>query len=239
MLAFSQFQFAGAWGASRYRILFEGPVGRAWFLGERFMRQTLGYPAQEIPSPPPLDMRSTESLTSQEVSDLMQGVDAVLFHKEGKYTTYLHTYLMPPLTGVHTPMRRAADIPSSSRTRAINIPSTSRASTSRGKTRGMPFTWQCAGWPDPPTELTGWRYGTPYQISLEPPLPDHRYVSAPDSALPPRGYVEGLLEAMASLEGMVLRRETMLYAYDISVTPLQPGPPGPSRVAGRGISIRG
>lgn len=146
---------------------------------------------------------------------------------------------MPPLTGVHTPMRRAADIPSSSRTRAINIPSTSRASTSRGRTRGMPFTWQCAGWPDPPTELTGWRYGTPYQISLEPPLPDHRYVSAPDSALPPRGYVEGLLEAMALLEGMVLRRETMLYAYDISVTPLQPGPPGPSRVAGRGISIHG
>ncbi|XP_028115128.1 uncharacterized protein LOC114313012 isoform X2 [Camellia sinensis] len=39
-----RFQFAGGWGSSRYRILFEGPVSRAWFLGERFLRQTMGFP---------------------------------------------------------------------------------------------------------------------------------------------------------------------------------------------------
>ncbi|GMP41590.1 hypothetical protein CsSME_00011636 [Camellia sinensis var. sinensis] len=147
----------------------------------------------------------------------------------GEYTTYLHTYLMPPLTGVRAPMRRAADIPSSSHARATDIPSTSRASTSR----------------DPPTELTCWWYGTPYQIPLEPSFPDHRYVRAFDSASPSTGYVEGLLEAMASLEFLVLRRETMLHSHGISVlssflvTPLQPRPPGPSRVAGRRIPTRG
>lgn len=44
MPEFARFHFARAWGASRYRLVLEGPVGRAWFLGERFMRQTLGLP---------------------------------------------------------------------------------------------------------------------------------------------------------------------------------------------------
>ncbi|GMQ08916.1 hypothetical protein CsSME_00052452 [Camellia sinensis var. sinensis] len=34
----TRFQYTGGWAASRYRILFEGPAGRDWFLGERFMR---------------------------------------------------------------------------------------------------------------------------------------------------------------------------------------------------------
>ncbi|GMP41824.1 hypothetical protein CsSME_00011790 [Camellia sinensis var. sinensis] len=150
--------------------------------------------------------------------------------KEGEYVTYLHTYLMPPLTGVRTPMRRVADMRSSSHTRAAKIPSTSKASTTR----------------DPPTDLTDWQYGTPYQILLEPPLPDHRYVSVDTPFLtPPRGYVQGLLEVMASLEFLVLRREMILHSYDIPVlssllvTPVQPEPSKPSRVAGRGISARG
>ncbi|XP_028066578.1 protein MAIN-LIKE 2-like [Camellia sinensis] len=83
---------------------------QSWFLGDCFIRQTMGNPAQEIPSPPPLDMRSTESLTPREVDDIMLGVDAVLFLKEGEYATYRHTYLMPPLIGVRTLTRRAADM---------------------------------------------------------------------------------------------------------------------------------
>ncbi|XP_028052376.1 uncharacterized protein LOC114256875 [Camellia sinensis] len=220
MPGYSRFQFAGAWGASRYRVLFEGPVGRAWFLGDHFMRQTMGNPTQEIPSAPPLDMRSTESLTPREVNDLMLGVDADLFLEEGEYAIYRHTYLMPPLIGVRTPTRKAADMPSSNRARATDIPSTSRASKSRGRARGMPSTCQYAGWPVLPTELMGWQYGSSYPIPLEPPLPDHRYVSDPDSPPPPREYTEGLLEVVASLESMVLRRETLLYASGISVTPL-------------------
>ncbi|GMQ06338.1 hypothetical protein CsSME_00050969 [Camellia sinensis var. sinensis] len=113
-------------------------------------------------------------LISVPADDLMQGADAVLFLEEGEYTTYRHIYLMPPLTGVRTPTRRAADVLSSSHARAVDIPSTSRARTSRDRARGMPSTCQYAGWPVLPTELTGWQYGTSYPIPLEPSLPEHR-----------------------------------------------------------------
>ncbi|GMP48769.1 hypothetical protein CsSME_00016010 [Camellia sinensis var. sinensis] len=37
---------------------------------------------------------------------------------------------------------------------------------------------------------------------------------------PPREYTEGLLGVVASLESMVLRRETLLFASGVSVPPL-------------------
>lgn len=70
-------------------------------------------------------------------------------------------------------------------------------------------------------------------------MPSHRYVRTPDSPPPSIGYVEGLLEVMASFEGMILRRETMLSSHDIQVTPLQTGPSEPSPAAGREIQARG
>ncbi|GMP80448.1 hypothetical protein CsSME_00035543 [Camellia sinensis var. sinensis] len=70
-------------------------------------------------------------------------------------------------------------------------------------------------------------------------MPDHRYVSDPDSPPPPREYIEGLLGVVASLEGMVLRRETMLCASGVQVPPLRTGQSRPSRVARRGVSARG
>ncbi|GMP80647.1 hypothetical protein CsSME_00035667 [Camellia sinensis var. sinensis] len=155
----TRFQFSGGWAASRYRILFEGPIGRAWFLGDRFMRQTMGYPEQSVPATPPDDMQSAEGLTPQDVNSAILGTDVLLHLEEGEYATYRHTYLMPPLTGVRTPMRRSAGMPSSSRARAADIPSTSRAGTSRGGAGlvpPIPLTYYHAGWPDIPTELTGW-----------------------------------------------------------------------------------
>ncbi|KAI8009968.1 Protein MAIN-LIKE 2, partial [Camellia lanceoleosa] len=111
---------------------------------------------------------------------------------------------------------RVADVPSTSRARAANAFSTSRARVPRGEARGMPPTRQSVGWLDLPTELTGWRYfGVPYQIPLKPPLPDHRYVRTPDSPPPSIEYVEGLLEVLASFEGMILRRDTMLSFHGI------------------------
>ena len=110
----TRFQFARGWAASRYRILFEGPADRAWFLGDRFMRQTMGFPEQSVPAAPPDDMRSTERLTPQEVDSAMLGTDVFLHLEEGEYATYRHTYLMPPLTGVYTPTRRSVGMPSSS-----------------------------------------------------------------------------------------------------------------------------
>ncbi|XP_028088116.1 uncharacterized protein LOC114288723 [Camellia sinensis] len=181
------------------------------------MRQTMGNPDQGIPSAPPEDMQFTERLTPREVEELMLGTVAVLLLEEGDYATYRHTYLMPPLTGVYTPMRRDAGMPSSSQVRAADTPSTSRAGTSRSGAREIPLTYQYAGWPDLPAELTGWRYRASYPIPLEPPLPDHRYVSDPNSPLPPRGYNEGLLGVVASLERMVLQRETQLFIIGVSV----------------------
>ena len=111
-----RFQFAGGWASSRYRILFEGPVGRAWFLGERFLRQTMGFPEPSVPSAPPDNMRLADRLTPQGVIDARLGIDALLYLEDGEYATYRHTYLMPPLTGVCTPSRRSTGMPSSSRT---------------------------------------------------------------------------------------------------------------------------
>ena len=107
------------------------------------MRQTMGYPEQSVPAAPSVDMRSTEGLTPQDVESAMLGTDVLLHLEEGEYATYRHTYLMPPLTGIRIPTRRSTGMPSSSRTRARDIPSTSRAGTSRGGTGLVP--------PIPPT----------------------------------------------------------------------------------------
>ncbi|XP_028082984.1 bone sialoprotein 2-like [Camellia sinensis] len=118
----------------------------------------------------------------------MLGNDAMLFLEEGEYGTYHHTYLMPPLTGIRTPTRRAAGASLSSRVRATDMPSTSRAGTSRSG--------------------------------------------------PPIEYCDGFLGVVASLESMVLRRETQLFIADVSMPPLQAGPSRPSRRVGRGDSCR-
>ncbi|XP_028070117.1 splicing factor 3B subunit 4-like [Camellia sinensis] len=127
---------------------------------------------------------------------------------------------MPPLTGARIPMMRPTGMSSSgqARARAADAPSASGAGASRGGGRPVPPvtpTYPHPGWPDMPFELTGWRFGTPYPIPLEPPLPDHRYVRDPDSPPPPVEYVDEILGVMASLEGMVLRRETHLSAMGV------------------------
>ncbi|XP_028108485.1 1-aminocyclopropane-1-carboxylate synthase-like [Camellia sinensis] len=142
MLGNPRFLFARAWGTSRYRVLLEGLVGRAWFLGERFMRQMMGNSDQDMPSLPPPKMWSAGDLTPRKTEDLMLGIDAVLFLEEGDYATYRHTYLMPPLSGVRIPRRRAADMASSSRARAGGIPSTNGAGSSRDGTGWIPLTCQ-------------------------------------------------------------------------------------------------
>ncbi|KAI7981944.1 Protein MAIN-LIKE 1, partial [Camellia lanceoleosa] len=210
-------EFAGRRGASQYRILFEGPVGRAWFLGERFLRQVWGYISQAPPSAPPVEMRIADRFSSRDVVNAMLGIDALLYLEEGDYATYHHIYLMPPLTGVRTPAMRSAGMPSSSQAlaRAANAPSTSRAGTSGGRHGFIPPTpptYHHPGWPDMATELMGWQYGTtsPIPIPIEPPVPGHRYVRDPESPPPPVEYMDQVLEMVASLEGMVLRREAQL-----------------------------
>ncbi|GMP48083.1 hypothetical protein CsSME_00015565 [Camellia sinensis var. sinensis] len=95
-----QGQYKVAWGISCYRILLEGPVCRAWFLGEGVVHQTMGLPAPMIPMTPPESMRLADSLSAQEVIQFMVGLEADYFRVEGDYTVFIQIYLMPPLTGV-------------------------------------------------------------------------------------------------------------------------------------------
>ncbi|GMP51706.1 hypothetical protein CsSME_00017837 [Camellia sinensis var. sinensis] len=210
-------QYTGGSDISQYRVLLEGPVGRAWFLGERFLRQVWGYLSQDPPAVPPVSMRTADRLSYSEVVGAMLGSDALLYLEEGDYATYRHIYLMPPLTGARTPMTRPAGVSSSgqARARAADAPSTSRAGTSRGGGRPVPpipSTYPHPGWPDMPTELMARQYGaiSPTPIPLEPPMPSDRYAIDPDSPLPPRGYMEEVVGLVATLEGMVLRREAQL-----------------------------
>ncbi|GMP46439.1 hypothetical protein CsSME_00014599 [Camellia sinensis var. sinensis] len=165
--------------------------------------------------------------------------------EQGEYVTYRYTYLTPSLTGVHFPMRRPAGMPSSGRARAADVPSTRRAGTSRGGgglVPSIPPTHHHPGWPDMPTELTGLRFGTPYSILIEPPMFDHRYVRDPDSPPPPVEYIDEMLELMAALEGMVLRKEAQLSIIGVQMPPIcQPriGPSRPSRGAGPSRPSRG
>ncbi|KAF5933151.1 hypothetical protein HYC85_029322 [Camellia sinensis] len=257
-----RFQYPGGVSTSQYRTLLEGPVGRAWFLGERFLRQVWGYLSQDPPAAPPVSMRTADRFSFQEIVGATLGSDALLHLEEGDYATYRHIYLMPPLTGARTPMTRPAGMSSSgqARARAADAPSTSGAGTSRGGGRPVPPTYPHPGWPDVPTELMGWQYGStsPVPIPLEPPMPGHRYVIDPDSppvrstALhspfrcldtpsfaddlssclqPPREYTEEMVGLVATLEGMVLRREAQMSIMGVQSQARPPGPPwgaGPS-----------
>ncbi|KAI8021479.1 Protein MAIN-LIKE 2, partial [Camellia lanceoleosa] len=167
-------------------------------------------------------MRTADRLSAQEVISAMQGTDALLYLMERDYATYRRIYLMPPLTGVRAPPRRPTDVPSSSRAGATDIPSSSRASASRGRGSSIPpippsLHHHHPGWPAMLTELTSWRFGTPYQVPLEPPLPDHRYVREPDSLLPPAEYTEELLGMLATFEGMILRREAQMAIMGVQI----------------------
>ncbi|KAL7248863.1 hypothetical protein ACSBR1_011112 [Camellia fascicularis] len=91
-------RYAGAEETARFRILLEGPVCRAWYLGERFLRQTLGLPEQIVPDPPPVHMRDIERFTLEQMTDYTIGWDAEGFRGEGDYTEYVQTYIMQPLS---------------------------------------------------------------------------------------------------------------------------------------------
>ncbi|GMP94247.1 hypothetical protein CsSME_00043772 [Camellia sinensis var. sinensis] len=243
-------QYTEASGISRYRVLLEGPVGRVWFLGERFLRQVRGYLSQDVPAVPPASMRTADRLSYSEVVGAMLGSDALLYVAEGDYATYRHIYLMPPLTEARIPMMRPAGMSSSdqAQARATDIPSSSRAGTSRGGSRPFPPTPSIhphLEWPDMPTELMAWQYGasSPTPIPLEPPMPSDRYAIDPDSPPPSRGYIEEVVGLVATLEGMVLRREAQLSVAGIQMPSWsgqpQARPPGPHWGAGPSEPFQG
>ncbi|XP_028089092.1 uncharacterized protein LOC114289545 [Camellia sinensis] len=144
-------RFAGADETSRFRILLEGPVCRAWYLGERFLRQTLRLPEQIVPVHPPEDMRETERLTKEQMADYTIGWKATRFRGIGDYREYVQTYLMRPLSGG----RRAEGVrpvAPAARTGVGAGAGASRRARVRG--RGRVQGGRGTGWPVLPTSLT-------------------------------------------------------------------------------------
>lgn len=101
--------------ATRKRILLEGPFCRQWYLGERVVRQSLGYKSFRVPKPIPHSMLSTNTLTVEDLGKWTQGEDATVFLEEtGDYSEYRALRLMPALGvgGVQRdlPRRRRAGV---------------------------------------------------------------------------------------------------------------------------------
>ena len=153
----------------------EGPVCRAWYLGERFLRQTLGLPEQIVPGPPPAHMRHTERFSLAHLREYTAGWGAERHRGEGDYVEYVRTYIMRPLSSGRRAERERPVAPAAGA-------GASRRARLRG--RGGVQRRRGIGWPALPTLLT-YRGpgGATYQIPFTPPPTDHELVGVPD--LPP------------------------------------------------------
>ncbi|XP_028058829.1 uncharacterized protein LOC114262654 [Camellia sinensis] len=165
-------RFAGAEGTARFRILLEGPVCRAWYLGERFLRQTLGLLEQIVSGPPPTHMRDIERCTAEEMADYTISWDAKGFKGEGDYAEYVRTYIMQPLNGGRRAERERPTAPVVGAGAGAGTSRTARVCGRSGARRGRGVSW-----PALPTMMTcRGRGGTTYQISIAPPPADHELV---------------------------------------------------------------
>ncbi|GMP54999.1 hypothetical protein CsSME_00019959 [Camellia sinensis var. sinensis] len=154
-------RFAGAEETARFRILLEGPVCRAWYLGERFLRQTLGLPEQRVPGPSPTHMSDTERFTAEEMADYTVSWDAEGFRGEGDYRENVHTYIMRPLSGGRRAERGGPAAPVAGAGAGAGTSRTARVRGRSGARRGR------GG-------------GATYQIPFAPPPADHELVSFHD-----------------------------------------------------------
>mgnify|MGYP003702750715 CR=1 FL=1 len=140
-------RFAGADETSRFRILLEGPVCRAWYLGERFLRQTLGLPEQIVPVHPPADLRETEGLTTEQMDDFTISWEEARFRGTGDYREYVQTYLMRPLSGGRRAEGARPVVPAAG-------PEVGASRRARVRGRGGVQGGRGTGWPALPAVLT-------------------------------------------------------------------------------------
>ncbi|XP_058195415.1 uncharacterized protein LOC131311843 [Rhododendron vialii] len=84
--------------ATGRRILLEGPFCRQWYLGERAVRQSLGYDVFRVPKSIPFSMLNMRILTVEDLEKWTEGEDAATFLEEsGEYEEYMVQRLMPIL----------------------------------------------------------------------------------------------------------------------------------------------
>ncbi|GMP69061.1 hypothetical protein CsSME_00028457 [Camellia sinensis var. sinensis] len=134
-----------------------------------------------IPMAPPESMRSTKSLSVEEVIQFMVGLDVDFFRVGDDYTDFILTHLMPPLTGV--PGDEEAGAP------AARVTHGRRASRVGRR----------ADWLELPTTLTCWRHTRKaYQISIELAAAGHELVGVRGStSIPPMPTVPAGAAALA------------------------------------------
>ncbi|KAL7184930.1 hypothetical protein ACSBR2_026973 [Camellia fascicularis] len=223
-------RFAGADETSRFRILLEGLVCRAWYLGERFLRQTLGLPEQIVPVHPPEHMRETERFTTEQMADYMLGWEADGFRGEGDYSEYVRTFIMRPLSSGRRAERGRPVAPAAGAGAGAGAGASRRA---RVRGRGGVQRGRGTGWPALPMTMTyRGQGGATYQIPFAPPPADHELVDVRD--LPPASseYTRQSLELNASMLGMLQRTFDLLALYSIpppfQIPPVGGAPAGPS-----------
>ncbi|KAF5932183.1 hypothetical protein HYC85_028354 [Camellia sinensis] len=233
-------RFAGAEETSRFWILLEGLVCRAWYLGERFLRQTLGIPEQIVPVHPLADMRETERLTTEQMADYTFGWEATRFRGISDYREYLQTYLMRPLSGGRRAEGARPMVPAAGAGAGAGAGASRRARV-QGK-GGAQGGWG-TGWPVLPAALTfRGQGGATYQVPFAPPPADHEFVGVPD--LPPASseYTRQSLEMNASMMGMLQRTFDLLALYSIPppfLIPVAGGAPAGLSVPARGRDEKG
>ncbi|GMP73311.1 hypothetical protein CsSME_00031100 [Camellia sinensis var. sinensis] len=158
---------------------------------------TVGLPDLIIPMPLLESIRLVDSLSIDAVTQFMVGLDANYFRAEGDYATFIQTHLMPPLIGTR----------GGERTRALTAREVRRAT--RAHTRRSPSAEQSNCWPVFPTTLTCWRHTRMgNQIPIKLAEAGHELVEASIE------YTGSALELIASLMGMVQRREMLLSLHN-------------------------
>ncbi|KAF5931800.1 hypothetical protein HYC85_027971 [Camellia sinensis] len=205
-------RFPGAEETSRFRILLEGPVCRAWYLGEHFLRQTRGLPEQILPAHPPAEMRETEGLTTEQLDDYSIGWEEAGFRGTGDYQEYVRTYLMRPLSG-----RRVEGA------RPVASATGAGAGAGAGSSRRA-------------------RGGSTYQIPFAPPPAGHEFIGVPDLPPASSGYTRQSLAMNASMMGMLQRTFDLLALYSIPPPfqiPIAGGAPAGPSVPARGRDEEG
>lgn len=90
----------------RTRSLLKGPFCQAWYLGEEVVSQwpPLAEAVQFIPPPPPMSMRSTASLSNQDLKNARISDWVGLLLQAGDYTEYCRLFLSPSAVPATTPI---------------------------------------------------------------------------------------------------------------------------------------
>ncbi|KAF5932880.1 hypothetical protein HYC85_029051 [Camellia sinensis] len=192
--------YEGSGETARCRILLEGPVCRAWYLGERFLRQTLGLPEQIVPGPPPGHMRDTERFIARETTGVRSIIEA-------------RTYIMRPLSGGR---RAEGERPAAPAAGAGAGAGASTSRRARGHGRSGARGGRGTGWPALPTVLSyRGQDGATYQIPFAPLPAGHELAGIPD--LPPASseYTRQSVELNASMIGMLQWTFDLLALYSI------------------------